>query len=395
VLHDLALDRAWAQDWLFRAALPLWWEKGFDNAQGGWFDKLDQLGQPLDLPKRLRVQARQSYVYAEAGRLDWDGPWKTAVSQGVDYMLDRYRREDGLFRASVMPDGRPFDDHADLYDQAFVLFALAAAYDVLGRPTGLHEEALQLLTHLEVALAHPFGGFEEATPRVLPLRSNPQMHLLEALLAWVEVGGGALFDRHARRIVDLACERLIDSKTGGIGEYYDGEWAFDPTNGHVREPGHQFEWAYLLHAAGNILDQDHRAACRRLHDFGEAHGIRDGRTIFSTEADGAPLDSSSRLWSQTERLRTALLLAPAMEATEQAAAMSAARDAITTLKRMLDTPTPGLWFDRIDAVGTVMNEPAPASSLYHLVTGMVPLISPERYRAADIASGTRHSLRSA
>ena len=67
-LPDLYPHRAWARDWLFSAALPLWWEKGADHACGGWYDKLDQSANPLELPKRLRVQARQTFVYAEAGR---------------------------------------------------------------------------------------------------------------------------------------------------------------------------------------------------------------------------------------------------------------------------------------------------------------------------------------
>jgi mannose-6-phosphate isomerase len=371
---DLAGDRAWARDWLFGAALPLWWNKGADHEHGGWFDKLDGKGDPIALPKRLRVQARQAFVYAEAGRLGWDGPWKEAATHGIDFMLAAFRRQDGLFRASVTHDGVPVVEAADLYDQAFVLFALASGYVMLGRPPALLAEAKTLLDRLVALLAHPERGFEEADPRRLPLRSNPHMHMLEALLAWVEAGGGAAFEERARQIVALALEKLIDPQTGAVGEYYDGAWNFTEGDGRLREPGHQYEWAYLLDLAGRLLGDDHARFSERLHRFGTRHGLIDGRAIFSVDAEGAVVDRSSRLWAQTERLRTMLVLAPSMTAADRDAALSAAAESVATLKRFLDVPLRGLWFDRMDEDGTCLDEPSPASSLYHIVTGLVPLI---------------------
>jgi len=275
----------------------------------------------------------------------------------------------------VTPDGTPLVDAPDLYDQAFVLFALASAYTALGKPEALRAEAHHLLLRLEALQGHPELGFEEADPRVLPLRSNPHMHLLEALLAWIEADERHDFERHARRIVTLACEKLIDSQTGAIGEYYDGDWSSHPVDRQVCEPGHQFEWSYLLHVAGPPLGIDCGLISRRLHAFGTRYGIRDDRTVFSVTADGTLLDGSARLWAQTERLRTMLVLAPALAPAERAAALTGAGDALRTLRRMLATPVPGLWFDRMDAAGTVMDEPAPASSLYHIITGLVPLLA--------------------
>jgi len=373
-LPDLYPHRAWARDWLFSAALPLWWEKGADHACGGWYDKLDQSANPLELPKRPRVQARQTFVYAEAGRLGWEGPSREAVQHGLDFMFTRFKRHDGLYRAAVTREGVPVVEQPDLYDQAFALFAMAAGFVALGCPPTLKAEAEALLDRLETLLAHPAGGFDEARPRMLPLRSNPHMHLLEALLAWVEAGGGALFERHAHAVVDLACRQLIDPVTGAIGEFYDGDWGFHPSQGDVREPGHQYEWAYLLDRAGSVLGYDHASRCDRLHRFATQHGVVDGRVVFSLSADGSVLDPSSRLWAQTERLRTLLALAPRLTPDERPAALTGAAEAVGTLKCFLDVPLRGSWVDRVDQDGRWIDEPAPASSFYHIVTGLVPLI---------------------
>lgn len=373
-MNELDQAKGWAREWLLEAALPLWWQSGADREHGGFHDRLDQQARAVDGPKRLRVQARQAFVYAEAGKMGWDGPWRDAVMHGLDFMHTAYRRDDGLFRSAVTRDGTPHVETPDLYDQAFVLFGWASAYAALGRPAVLLERAEALLDTLETLWAHPERGFEEASPRRLPLRSNPHMHMLEALLAWVEAGGGARFERQARAIVGLALERLIDPVTGAVGEYYDGDWRFAPApDGGLREPGHQFEWAFLLHRAARALGGDHREASARLYRFGESHGIHGGRAIFSTDAVGGVVDGSARLWAQTERLRTMLTFADTMP---EGQAEAAALESLGVLRRYLDVPVKGLWRDRIDADGTLIDEPAPASSFYHIVTGFLPLLDP-------------------
>lgn len=360
--------------WLFEAALPLWWRAGADHARGGFHDKLAMDGTAVDLPKRVRVLARQIFVFAEAGRLGWDGPWRAAVDHGIAF-LPAYERPDGRYRASVNDAGEPVAEAPDLYDQAFVIFALAAAYRASGRPAALRERALALLGRLDALLRHPVAGYEEANPRRLPLRSNPHMHLLEALLAWVAAGERGPFEARAHEIVALARERLIDPATGAIGEYYDGDWAFAAgPEGALREPGHQFEWAYLLDLAERLIGGDHREAILKLERFGSVHGVRGGLALFSLDAGGAIVDGSSRLWAQSERLRTMLVLAPRLDPPAQAAARAAAAESAATLERFLDAPTRGLWHERVDGGGRWIDEPVPASSLYHIVTGIVPLI---------------------
>src|SRR5205085_617245 len=102
------------EGWLFTAALPLWWALGADYRRGGFHEALDLEGRAVFAPRRARVQTRQVYVYATAGRMGWAGPWRAAAAHGLDFFLDRYRRPDGLFRTLVGDDGAPLDDTAML-----------------------------------------------------------------------------------------------------------------------------------------------------------------------------------------------------------------------------------------------------------------------------------------
>lgn len=369
-------EARWAREWLFEQALPLWWERGADR-RGGFHEKIGLDGQPVSAPRRLRVQARQTYVYAEAGRLGWSGPWLAAAEHGLGFLLARYRRADGLFRTLVSAEGAPLDDAVDLYDQAFVLFALSQAHAAGLGEGRLVDTARALIHALKAERAHPEAGFEEARPRALPLRSNPHMHMLEANLSWVAAGIDVPFADVAREIVALAARRMIDPETGAIGEYYDGDWRFAPgPDGGVREPGHQFEWAYLMDSAGPLLGVDRRAESRSLYAFGDRFGIDAGRgaAVFALDAAGAVIDPRARLWAQTERLRTALVFAAAAGEQERAPFIAAAQEAFAVTRSFLDVGVPGLWRDQLLADGGFVEEAAPASSFYHIVSAFAVLL---------------------
>jgi mannose/cellobiose epimerase-like protein (N-acyl-D-glucosamine 2-epimerase family) len=363
-----------AKHWLFEAALPLWWERGADHEGGGFHEKIGQDGQPIGKPVRVRVQARQTYVYARAGALGWTGPWQAAMRHGLSFMLSRYPRPDGLFRSTLDTTG----ESIDLYDQAFVLFALAHAYEAEDRPRQLLDTAQALLRQIEAALALDEGGYCDGLPRQPILKSNPLMHLLEALLAWVAAGAEGNFRTAALALCELAATRLINPANGAIGELFTAGWApLGAPQERLYEPGHQFEWAYLLLQAEGLLGIKVRSEAMALESFGRSFGIDAGRQValFAVDEAGRPTDRRARLWAQTERLRTSLWFA-----TQGLGAAAHGRAAVTGsfsgLTRFLETPVPGLWHEWQREDGEFDLAPSPASSLYHLMTGLEGLLTP-------------------
>ena len=147
--------------------------------------------------------------------------------------------------------------------------------------------------------------------------------------------------------------------------------------GRIVEPGHQFEWAWLLLRWGGVKNTRARAAALKLIDIGESHGLRNGLATNSMLDDFSAHDAGARLWPQTERLKAACIAA---RLTGEAKYFSMAVAAADGLLRYLDCPVPGLWYDRIDADGKLVDEPAPASSFYHLVAAI-----------AEISALARHS----
>ncbi|MFV3130413.1 AGE family epimerase/isomerase [Niveispirillum sp. KHB5.9] len=360
---------AWAVD----HAYPLWWEQGYDHERGGFHEKLDQTGKPVDAPRRARVQPRQIYSYAIAPQLGWTGPAADIARQALDNYLSRYRRDDGLFRALVAPNGSVLDDNVDLYDQAFALFGLCNAAQALNDFEHLHPIATTLRDRL-IARCGDQGGFKELQPDALPLLSNPNMHLFEASLAWEAAGGDAGWGRMADGIAGLAMTRFIDQDNGGLREFFDADWRPAPgTQGRIMEPGHQFEWAWLLLRWGKARGrQDAVKAGLRLLEIGEVHGVDPARGVgFNSLLDDFSIhDHSARLWPQTERLKAAVLAA---EVTGDDAHWTTAARAADGLMLYLDTPVKGLWWDKLSPAGLFTDEPAPASSFYHITCAILEM----------------------
>lgn len=351
------------EKWLFESALPLWWQTGADHREGGFHELIAEDGSPTGSFRRARVQGRQSYVYAQAGVMGWNGPWREAAPHGLSYLKAHYAVPGGQFCTQVSNSGAVLNDAVMLYDQAFVLLAAATMLKTMPERDDLRADAHALFAAILATRKHPAGGFAETGDK--KFLSNPHMHLLEALLAWCEVEPNGLWGEWADHIANLARTKFIDAKHGYLREYFDADWAPAPgADGHVVEPGHQFEWAWLLMRWGKIRHHPEiRATARRLFDHG-LRGIdpkRDAAIHAMTDTFEVTVPTA-RLWAQTERIKAALMLAPGEEALISEALKGAA-----TLWRYLDTPVKGLWWDRFEPDGTFVSEPAPASTFYHII----------------------------
>ncbi len=272
-----------------------------------------------------------------------------------------------------MPSGAAVDERAVLYDQAFALLGFAAAFDELD-DEALRDSARDLHDLLRQRLANSLVGFEESSPRLLPLLSNSHMHLFEASLAWMELDHDPRWQTLAGQIVELALTRFIDPGSGFLREFFDEKWQPVPGNeGRLVEPGHQFEWAWLLlRWVERTGDASARDVALRLIDLGERHGIDTGRGVAITSllTDHSVRDPIARLWPQTERLKAACIAAEQTRLPEYWTMVAASARG---LMKYLDTPLRGLWRDKMLPDGAFVEEPAPASSFYHIVCAVSEL----------------------
>jgi mannose/cellobiose epimerase-like protein (N-acyl-D-glucosamine 2-epimerase family) len=367
----VAQREAELMSWLLEAAYPLWATRGIDTVRGGFHERLTMAAEATDDARRARVQPRQVFAFSRAASLDWKGSATEAVRQGLQFFLAHYRRPDGLFRTLVTAAGAVVDDRPLLYDQGFALLAFAAAEPLMRGCIDLVAEGEQLRCALFKHLKRAGPGFETGLPHAPPLLANPHMHLLEAALAWLDAGGGSQWRVLADELGELALSHFIDPATGMLHESFGEAWAPAPPGADAMvEPGHQFEWAWLLMrwGWGRVAV---REAALRLIELGERCGVRGGVAINGMGDDGSPRDCVARLWPQTERLRAAALAAR-LQGDSRYWKMTA--DAAAGLIRYLATPLRGLWYDRLLPSGEFVEETVTAGNLYHIVGAICELV---------------------
>lgn len=361
---------------LFEASFPLWSTVGVDAANGGFFERLTPEGTVIDDPRRARLVGRQIYSFAMAERLGWEGPGRAMVQHGLSYLLDHMVQDDRIVPLTDA-SGKALSRTFDLYDQAFVLFGLAAAASIGEQVDTLTKTARRIRDHMLRGWKHPEAGFEESIPRSLPLKANPHMHMLEASLAWAEIDSDAGWNLLADEIVELALKSFLSRETGALHEFFDGDWNMvqDPA-WDVVEPGHQSEWAWLLIRWGLSRNRpDAIEAARRLISVAEDHGVSDLKmAINELNPDLSTRDSRHRLWPQTERIKAFVALGW-VETTSQGQTSADAKvaEAARGLLQFFEHPVRGAWWEHLGPDGAPATEPSRASSLYHITCAVIEM----------------------
>lgn len=364
----LAQRAAAAKTWLLDAAFPLWADHGFDPQTGIFHEKLNADLSPAPGPRRVRVQARQVYCFALAGRMGWGGPWRERVEAGFATLNGPARAEGGAVGHLLDARGKLPDARRDLYDQAFALFACAHAAAIVPDAS---KRANEIMDFIEHTWKSPKGGYAEGEVEPPPLRrQNPHMHLFEASLALQEAAGAARWSPLAQQIAGMFHTHFFDAEQGVLREFFEPDWKPSAAKGSLLEPGHHFEWVWLLARWRDVSGEDTRPIAARLYDYGERHGVNaHGVCVDETLLGGGMVSARARLWPQTERLKAAL--ARLEDGSGDAGAVVEAYD---MLALYLDKPAPGLWRDRMNEDGSLVDEPTPASSFYHIALALDELI---------------------
>ena len=361
-----------ARRWAIERALPLWSETGFDAGLGLFHERLDLARRPLAAsPRRVMVQARQISSFARAELKGWHRPGPEAGA--LDAMIRLYHQRDGApgWIFSLHPDGSPASLVRDLYAHAFILYALAFGYRASGAP-GLVALADATLADMDSIFAAPHGGFRDAVPPSDDIRrQNPHMHLLEALLALFEATGAERYMARAADLIALATDRFIAADGGALIEDFGHDWRpLDVAGANRVEPGHLFEWAWLLGEYQRLGGSVDSAIRERLIAFATRTGLdpATGRIVDAVNEGGTVLAASTRSWPHAEAVKA--FAAAALGGTAGAEA-----SADLLLGYLMQTFAPdkleGGWIDRFDADGRPLVDHMPASTLYHIAGAII------------------------
>jgi len=355
-----------------RVVLPIWRGPGFNEALGLPYEAVAGDGRtPLPVTRyRAMACARQLFVFSQAGAADHA---QRLFDMLLHYFLDHKR---GGWFYSVDAQGAPLDTTKDLYTHAFVVFACAEYAARSGnrdaRDTLLHTSEL-IETRFAVRNGEPAHGLLHAALSAdfatvtSGLQQNPLMHLTEAWLAARDATGDAAFDSALGRLGNAIARVFVHAATGCIAELplvapLQSEGAVNRL-----EPGHQFEWFWLVRQAGAPLDASGlHEALERAFRFAQQQGVDPvtGGVAAALDESGRMQDATQRIWAQSEYLRALAVHGDAQ--TRALLPQQIARFSERFLR-------PQGWFECKTPSGDVARDDMPSTTPYHLATAYAAL----------------------
>ncbi|WP_392885047.1 AGE family epimerase/isomerase [Pseudomonas migulae] len=337
--------------------VPLWQGPGWNAELALPYEALDAGHQPLPAQRyRAMACARQLYLFSSLiGQVPGAETRAAALFRSLQQHF--HDAEHGGWFYSIDPQGAPLDQSKDLYTHAFILFACAHYWDKVREPlvASVLNAVLEVVTQ---RFATGDGLYEATLERDWSSRNsgplqNPLMHLAEAFLATLSVREDvAVQDLLAelctgmqKRFIDLQHGVLMEKPLGAVDNWF--------------EPGHQFEWYFLLESSPLLRRTPLHASLERAFAFTEQSGVDQstGAVKAMLTLDGHSKDGTQRIWAQAEYLR-ALTLRPDSDATLLRQLQALQQHALHA----------GGWYECRDEHGEVSRRDMPSTTPYHLAT---------------------------
>jgi mannose-6-phosphate isomerase len=351
--------------WLKEKVFPRWMRVGIYPDSKLFVENFSFDGEPQASHCRALVQSRQIYSFVEGVRLEIleKNVVRQIIENATDAFIQFYEKPNGSFIHAVDPKGSAVNEDVDLYTQAFALFGLAQTFS-LSAKSSYKVAALKNIEYLKKERAVVTGGFTEIKSGKTMYQSNPHMHLFEALISWAEIDSDPTWKNQAREIFNLCKTHFLDPATGVLGEHFNERWEPLRENGQFMfEPGHQFEWCWLLYQYKRVCDPSADIGfANKLFAIAERVGLSPDKRLAYDEiwSGGSAKKKTSRFWPQSERVKAAIV----MKNTNVAdVSLQALIDYFLDMDR-------GLWKDTLMEDGTYANVPVKSSSLYHIINAM-------------------------
>ncbi|MBD1600758.1 AGE family epimerase/isomerase [Pseudomonas typographi] len=351
---ELAATFARLHGHFLQTVVPLWEGPGWNAQMQLAYEALGPDLAPAPVQRyRAMACARQLFLFTSLAPREGAAKRATALfkSLGAHFADPAH----GGWFYSIDAAGQPLDRSKDLYTHAFIVFA-TAHYLALTRSPAAGAQLDSALKVIATRFARGDGLYQAALAENWadlgqgPLQ-NPLMHLAEAFLAVLEARPDTTCEAALVALCDAMLARFIDPEHGVLMEKPSG------SAGNWFEPGHQFEWYYLLKASPLLREHPLCAQLENTFSYSERIGVHGGDVLAMLAASGEVKDGTRRIWAQAEYLR-ALTLRPGADTR-----------VLAQLQRLQGQFLhPGGWYECRDAHGAVSRHDMPSTTPYHLAT---------------------------
>ncbi|WP_417527181.1 AGE family epimerase/isomerase [Marinomonas shanghaiensis] len=361
-----------SQSFVFDGLLKNWSLYGINTEQGFSYESMTHDWTNNAVGRvRLLTQCRQLYTFSHACQLTNRPDWEAMLPALFNFIVTHYYvNERWIF--SLNDDLSIKDRQSDAYALAFVLLSFSHYYRVTKDDRAL---ILMKKTHLFLLdnMQAKSGGFYEYYPvnETQIRRQNPHMHLLEGYVAAFQTTQDEDYKKAIHSLLSLAMKRFYHKETKTLREFFSADWQLDEKTGHQVEPGHHFEWVWLLYQANKILpNSDHTDLAQELWRTATKHGLAENGGIYN-QIDGntyLPIDKAKRIWPITEYLKAITVMPIGREEK-----VHRIETALNFIQEFYLLPN-GRWNEYLNDDNTAKDFPLPGTSSYHIFLGLTEVI---------------------
>lgn len=366
-------------DFIFEKLLKKWSKFGINSTYGYSEESLTKEWKPNPVGRiRLLTQCRQLYTFSHAYQLTKNTQWLSLLTPLYNFILKHYLIEEQdsdndkaiqRWRFSLDDELQPQDNSTDAYALAFILLSFSFYYKATGDKSALiHIKGVD--SFLNRYMSAKNGGFYEAYPIDIHTqrRQNPHMHLLEGYIAAFNTTQDIQYKEQVIKILQLFKTRFYDDKHHSLLEFFDSNWNPDQQIGHHIEPGHHFEWVWLLHQAYKIQpDPSYLDIAKALWEKACAYGFDPQGGIYNQidAFSGTAIDKEKRIWPITEYLKAACV-----QADNPTEAVNKALEFAFDYYLLED----GGWNEYLDSNNKPKIYPLPGTTSYHIFLGLAEVL---------------------
>lgn len=363
--------------YLYENLLTKWSLNGINQADGMSAECLDQDWQIKPMGRiRLLSQCRQLYTFSHAYLETKDPKWFAVLEPLFKFIVNHYfftENDIERWRFSLDDNLEALDNTSDAYALAFVLLSFSFYFKATKDQSAL---ALMIKTDdfLVQYMSADNGGFYESYPidKSQQRRQNPHMHLLEGYIAAFNATQKNRYKTQIISLLELAEAHFYDEKTRSLLEFFELDWQADKSDGQITEPGHHFEWVWLLHQAYKIHPKDsYLNVATNLWEKACQYGFDPKGGIYNQIAadTGKPLDTSKRIWPITEFLKAACVQVESNQ--EQAQTIHTGLN--FTFNHYLKAD--GRWNEYLDGENSPIDANLSGTTSYHIFLGLTEVIN--------------------
>jgi mannose-6-phosphate isomerase len=358
-----------------------WYEAFTDGADGGFHERLGHSFKPVVFDRRrVLTQCRQLAIYSDAYNVTSRATFNPDLNKHFEYISSNYYvAKIGGWAFSVNLENNNKELFYDLYAQAFVIFSFShyfrATKDI--RAKELAYSTFDFI--LENFIYKNAPGYYEALDESLrPMdnkrRHESHMHFLEACLFAYEVWEDDRFLKEAEHLIKLFTEYFYQEKKAILSEYFSNDLK-EPLKdkGHIiTEPGHYYEWIWLLKKYENFIGQKGKfdILCMGLltwaNDFGWDKSF--GGIYDELDHQGNVVEDTKRIWPFSEGLKANTLLL------DSSSDKLALKNKISEMVEVFKThyiDERGFWTEWLDRELKPATDYMPGTTPYHVYFGIM------------------------